>query len=114
MTRSTRQYAVGQLWLQVSTAIEIPEREYAFAKEVGRRWRFDLALPRYRVGIEVDGGVYVQGRHTRGAGVEADCRKYGAALELGWVVVRCTPRLVESGEALRWVEAAVRLRKEAA
>lgn len=113
--RSGKQAAVDLLVLQVSAAIGIgtPVRELPFAKTIGRRWRFDVALPAFMVAAEVDGGVFVGGRHTRGAGVEADCRKLGAAVELGWLVVRGTPRLVKSGEMLRWIEAAVEQRKAA-
>lgn len=113
--RSSKQQAVDTLVVQATSLRERMEREHLFALvTLARRWRFDIAFPDIRVGVEVQGGVYVQGRHTRGAGVEADYEKFGAALQLGWVVVLCTPRQVKSGQALRWVEAAVKLQKSRA
>lgn len=53
-----------------------------------RRWRFDLAIPEHRIAIEVEGGVWTRGRHTRGSGYLADLEKYNAAAALGWTVLR--------------------------
>lgn len=82
-----------------------PIREHRFAP--GRRWRFDLAWPDRMLAVEVDGGTWIGGRHTSGVGFEADCVKLNEALCLGWRVLRVTPRHVESGDALTWVERAM-------
>lgn len=57
-----------------------------------RRWRFDYCWPTHRVALEVDGGIYTGGRHTRGAGTEGDHEKFNEAAVLGWRVLRVTPR----------------------
>lgn len=81
-------------------AMNIPhEREVAFCP--GRRWRAD-----FRVGdvlIEIEGGAWTGGRHVRGAGFEADCEKYAEAVALGYRVLRVTPGMVNSGQALDYV-----------
>ncbi len=76
-----------------------PTLEYKFHKT--RKWRFDMAFMGYLVAAEIDGGVWVQGRHTRGSGYVKDLEKMNAAAELGWLVFRFTPEMVESGEAIR-------------
>ena len=57
-----------------------------------RRWRFDYASEARRIAIEIEGGVYNGGRHTRPAGFLGDIEKYNAATLQGWRVLRCTPQ----------------------
>lgn len=56
-----------------------------------RRWRFDWAWPEHLVAVEVEGGVFIRGRHSRGAGMLKDMEKYNRAALLGWKVLRVTP-----------------------
>jgi len=72
-----------------------------------RRWRFDFAFPEQMVAVEVEGGAWNGGRHTRGSGFTADCEKYNAAALLGWRVFRFTVKQVESGEAIKTLEVAL-------
>ncbi len=65
-----------------------------------RRWRADFAFPKAKLLVEVEGGTWTQGRHTRGKGFEADCDKYNAAATLGWRVLRFTPGMIKRGEAV--------------
>lgn len=81
-----------------------PEREYVFAPP--RRWRFDLAWPQYLLACEVEGGLYIRGRHQRPAGYEDDCIKYSEAALRGWCVLRVTAAMVEDGRALHLIERA--------
>lgn len=57
----------------------------------GRRWRFDYAWPDRKVALEVEGGAFTRGRHTRGQGFVNDLEKYSEAAIAGWCVVRVTP-----------------------
>lgn len=74
-----------------------------------RDWRFDLAWPAQLLAVEVDGGGFVNGGHSRGAHMESDCAKISTAVSMGWRVMRVTPRQVKNGEALRWVESALKV-----
>ena len=64
--------------------------EWIFAQP--RKWRFDYAWPEYKIALEVEGGIWTRGRHTRGAGFLKDIEKYNAAAALGWLVLRTTPK----------------------
>ena len=64
-------------------------KEYMFHPT--RKWRFDFAIPQYKIAIEIDGGVWTYGRHNRSAGYIADMEKFNAAASLGWVVLKFTP-----------------------
>ena len=78
-------------------AVKLPEpvREHRFHET--RKWRFDFAYPAQKLAIEVEGGVWSGGRHTRGSGFTNDCEKYNAALINGWRVYRCTPDMIKKG-----------------
>lgn len=62
--------------------------EYRF--HATRKWRFDYAIPDYLIAIEYEGGVFSDGRHTRGTGFVNDCDKYNAAILDGWRLLRYT------------------------
>ena len=88
-------------------ALKLPEpvREYRFAPP--RRWKFDFAWLDLLLAVEIEGGTWSGGRHTRGAGFEKDCEKYCEAVLLGWRVLRCTGTMVTSGAAVALVERAL-------
>lgn len=66
-----------------------------------RQWRVDVAIPTERLMIEVEGGAYTEGRHTRGGGFIDDMRKYNA-MTLGRLhLLRYTPDWVDDGRACR-------------
>ena len=76
-----------------------------------RRWRFDWAWPAERLALEIEGGAWTRGRHTRGKGFIEDMAKYNAAALAGWRVLRVTPQQFSSGEAGRLVRLALATRR---
>ena len=80
-------------------------RQWSF--HPGRRWRFDFAYPTQMLAIEVDGGTWINGGHSRGSGIEKDCEKLAAAVILGWRVMRATTNQVKDGTAAFWIEQAL-------
>jgi hypothetical protein len=60
-------------------------REYKFAE--GRRFRFDYYHPA-GVAIELEGGIWRMGRHTRPSGFLNDMEKYNLAASMGILVFR--------------------------
>jgi very-short-patch-repair endonuclease len=75
-----------------------PEREYVFAAP--RKWRFDAAFVPQKVAVEIEGGTWSGGRHTRGSGFSKDCAKYNQAAKDGWLVLRYTTEMVLAGDAI--------------
>ena len=78
-----------------------------------RKWRFDYYVwkcnnGRQGVGIEIEGGGWVAGRHTRGKGFENDLEKYATATAMGITVFRFSPEQIKTGRAKdflkRWLE----------
>lgn len=67
-------------------------------------WRLDFAWPDKKIGVEVEGGQWVNGRHNRGSGFEEDLRKYDAAIRLGWNIYRCNGAMIKEGVALQTIE----------
>lgn len=68
----------------VMVGLPRPEREYRFAPP--RRWRADIAYPERKVLIEVDGGIFTKGRHTRPQGFINDIEKRNEAQAMGYIV----------------------------
>jgi very-short-patch-repair endonuclease len=88
-----------------------PQEEVQFAAP--RKWRFDFAWPELRIALEVEGGIWTNGRHSRGSGMKRDMEKYNTAASMGWLVFRVTPDAVYSPTALKLVnQAYVARRKE--
>jgi hypothetical protein len=83
------------------TYIEIPEREYRFHPT--RRWRFDLAFVKSKVAIEIEGGIWIFGRHNRPASMIKDMEKYNEAMYYGWYMARFTPKMVKDGSAMQFL-----------
>jgi len=68
--------------------------EYKFHDK--RRWRFDYAIVGSRItsskiAVEIEGGIWSGGRHTRGKGFIGDMEKYNTATAMGWKVIRIQP-----------------------
>ena len=80
-----------------------PELEKEFRFHPTRRWRADFAHLPSRTLIEIEGGIYVNGRHNRGAGFAADLEKYFEASLAGWHVVRLGPNELTSDGIARLV-----------
>ena len=106
--------AIEQLDLEI-LAYELPppKKEHQFAKDIGRRWRFDRCWPAFMLAVEVDGGTFSGGRHVRGKGYEADCEKHNTAALMGWCVLRFTSDMVYRGEAIGAILAAFEQSKAA-
>jgi hypothetical protein len=73
-----------------------PETEFKFHPT--KKWRFDYCFTYYRVAIEVEGGIFSNGRHVRGIGYARDMEKYNAAALLGYRILRYQPNKIDCAE----------------
>lgn len=53
-----------------------------------RKWKFDFAVPKYKIAFEAEGGIWNKGRHINPKGFISDCEKYNSACIQGWKVFR--------------------------
>lgn len=89
-------------------AAKLPEpvRQHCYAPP--RRFRADFAwLVPNGLLVEVQGGVYTRKAHGSITGVLADIERLNFATLYGWRLLRVTPQMIESGEALKLIEAAL-------
>jgi len=78
------------------------EREFKFHQK--RKWKADFHLVGKRILVEVEGGIWSGGRHTRGKGYIGDMEKYNSATMLGYQVIRFSTEQVKSGLAVQQIE----------
>ena len=78
------------------------EQEFEFHPK--RKWRADFHLVGKKILVEVEGGIWSGGRHTRGKGYIGDMEKYNAATMMGFQVIRFSTDQVKSGHAIQQIE----------
>ncbi len=78
------------------------EQEFKFHPE--RKWKADFHLVGKKILVEVEGGIWSSGRHTRGKGYIGDMEKYNAATMMGYQVIRFSTEQVKSGLAIQQIE----------
>ena len=91
--------------LCVEAGLPEPVAEYRF-HGVGM-WGIELAWVDQKVGLEIDGGIWSGGRHTRGAGWLKDTEKLNTLACMGWRMLRCTPSDLCRTETVEMVREAV-------
>jgi hypothetical protein len=69
-----------------------------------RRWLLDFFFKyghpvKKSYAIEIEGGIYTQGRHTRGKGFQEDIWKYNEATAMGITLFRFSTQDVMQGRA---------------
>ncbi|HFG6930653.1 TPA: DUF559 domain-containing protein [Acinetobacter baumannii] len=78
------------------------EQEYKFHPK--RKWRADFLITGTKILVEVEGGVWSGGRHTRGKGYLGDMEKYNSAAMMGFTVLRFSTEQVKAGVAIKQIE----------
>jgi len=91
------------LWMRMGGEPLI--KEFRFCKT--RKFRFDY-YSLSGVAIELEGGIWSKGRHTRGAGYIKDMEKYNLAAELGILVFRIPSHDINS----KWLRPIIKVINE--
>ncbi|MDH2642596.1 DUF559 domain-containing protein [Acinetobacter baumannii] len=102
--KQTREPSVGEVLLATHLrACKIGfEQEYKFHPD--RKWRADFLITGTKILIEVEGGIWSGGRHTRGKGYIGDMEKYNSAAMMGFTVLRFSTEQVKAGVAIKQIE----------
>lgn len=96
MTSGQRRGAYAQRILSaLATSMGLPAPTLEHRPLPPRLWRLDLAWPEHRVGVELHGGVFRQGHHTRGRGFCDDREKMNTLQLAGWVVLEYATATIE-------------------
>jgi hypothetical protein len=69
-----------------------------------RKWRMDFAWLAERVYLEMQGGVWTEGYHTRGSGFVIGMEKNNEAALLGWRLLQVQPVDLFTDETMRLIE----------
>ena len=87
-------------------------REYRFHPV--RRWRLDFAHVETLTAVEIDGGEFSRGSHSRGVGMANDYAKRNSAIELGYVVFQLTGAMTRNDPVgwARRVKAVIERRRD--
>lgn len=95
-------------------------QEFPFAKERGRKYRMDLAIPEKKIALEIHGGAFVKragggtgGAHHTIQGRARDMAKGNLAAVMGWIVIEVSPKELADGTAYHWLEEALDMRDSA-
>lgn len=91
--------------LCASLKVPVPVKEYRFHPD--RKWRMDYAWPSEKLALEVEGGVWTGGRHTRPQGFLGDMEKYNAAASMGWRILRATPKTLLTSATIELIKKSI-------
>ena len=87
--------------------------EFFFSTE--RLYRFDYAIPEYKIAIEQEGGIHMKGNsgHSSGTGIQRDMDKNNLAIGQGWVIIRRTPADICTSETIELIKAVIKQKSNA-
>ena len=88
-------------------AANLPEPVREYRAIPTRRFRWDFAWPERMILLEVQGAVWVKGKHSPGVGITRDCEKATLAALAGFRCLAVTGNHVTSGQAIQWVQEAL-------
>jgi len=70
----------------------------------------DWAWPEEKLCLEVEGGVWIHGGHTRGSGFVNNLEKYNRMAEMGWRLIRVQPKDLLTRETARLIASCLNIK----
>jgi hypothetical protein len=104
--KSSQRDAVEFLTICERAGLPRPELEFVFHPT--RKWRFDLAFVRAKIAVEIQGGVFIRGRHNAPVSFIKEQEKMNSAAVIGWRIIYRTPSNFLSFETADLVRRAMR------
>lgn len=88
-----------------------PWPEFYFSMD--RQYRFDYAIPEYKIAIEQNGGIWSKGNsgHSSGKGIQRDMDKGALAASLGWTIISRSPDQMLTIETMDFIQSAINNKK---
>jgi very-short-patch-repair endonuclease len=77
-------------------------QNYRFSED--RKFEIDIAIPKHRIGVEIDGGVFTRQAHGSISGIKRDMAKHNLLVREGWRVLRFRPDEVACGKAVEGIK----------
>lgn len=79
--------------------LPMPDTEAKF--HLTRKWRVDYLWKWKKLACEIEGGLFIFGRHNRPVSMMKDFEKYNELAFHGFYLLRFTPQQVKSGECVQ-------------
>lgn len=82
----------------------LPDPVFEWHYIPGRKFRMDVAWPELKIGIEVEGGLWMKAAHSTGKGIKRDMEKGNLSILAGWRVFRVEPKELCMLETVKMVK----------
>ena len=79
--------------------LPMPDTEAMFHPQ--RKWRVDYLWRWWKLALEIEGGLWIMGRHNRPISMLKDFEKYNELAFYGFYLLRFTPQEVKSGKTIQ-------------
>lgn len=87
----------------------LPSPVFEYPHIEARKYRLDIAWPLLKVGIEVQGGLWIKAAHSTSTGIKRDMEKRNLGLCAGWRVLECEPKDLCTMEMVQMVRVVMAL-----
>jgi hypothetical protein len=110
--RKAAQECKQRLFLASCHAHGLPEPIPEARWSLERKWLFDYCWAPEKVAVEIVGGVWIGGHHSRGQSQIDDMHRRNTAQLIGYIVLEFTPdQVYRTGEAFPIIKRALEARK---